>query len=132
MSTSTWIAIGLGAFILIGGSGWVVRLYFKATNGTKVDFKLVELKSEVILLTRDLPKATKEIHAKDISDVLIYMNKGTLGSSAHIDSADTDKYKEYTLTVSAEDLVAFCKRNNIACTGEERETGATVDLNKKV
>jgi hypothetical protein len=132
MSTSAWIAIGLGAIILLGGLGRVIRLYFKTTSGTKVDFKLVELKEEVLLLTRALPKATKEIRAEDISEVLIYTNMGTLGSSAHIDSPDTDKYKEYTLTVSAEDLVAFCKRNNIACIGEERETGSTVDLNIRI
>ena len=126
-----WAAIGIGAFIALGGLGWFIKRYFKATDGTKVDFKVTALSGDVLILGRELPSASKEIRSHDIAEVLIYMNNGKLGSTVHIDSSNTDKYKEYSLQVSAMDLVAFCRRNNITCVGEERETGATEDLSKR-
>ena len=126
-----WIAGGLGAFIAVGGLGWLIKRYFKVTDGTKVDFKVTALSGDQLTLSREFPSASKEIRSRDIAEVLIYMNDGNLGSTAHIDSSNTDKYKEYSLAVPPKDLVAFCERNNIACIGEERETGATVDLIKR-
>lgn len=132
MSTSLWFVIGLVAFISLGGLGWIIKAYHKVTDGTKVDIKVIGLRDDLMILGREFPKSTEQIRSSDIAKILIWMNNGALGSGALIDSPTTDIYKEYVLVPPASELVAFCKRNNVTCIGEEQETGARVELNKGI